>query len=61
MKLKDARRKRGFTQEQLAARSGLSQSMIARIEGGDRSYSMGSLQKLAKALGLSPKSLIPDT
>ena len=56
----------GMTQTQLADRSGLTQSMIAEIEGGRRNNpSFATINKLAEALNcnfisqLSPKKDIP--
>ena len=56
----------GMTQVQLAARSGLTQSMIAGIESGERGNpSFATVSNLAEALGctfisqLSPKKDIP--
>lgn len=56
----------GMTQTQLAERSGLTQSMIAGIEGGKRSNpSFATIHKLAEAMNcsfisqLSPKKDIP--
>ena len=48
-RLKQARQLRGYTQQELARASGLSQSAIASYESGDRDSSR-SLRKLAVAL-----------
>lgn len=47
----EARKQAGLTQEQLAARSGLPQSHISRIENARLSPSHTTLEKLASALG----------
>jgi transcriptional regulator with XRE-family HTH domain len=41
-----------LTQEQLAAKSGLPQSHISRIENAKHSPSLATLQKIAAALGV---------
>jgi ribosome-binding protein aMBF1 (putative translation factor) len=45
------RRKRGLTQRQLSARSGIQQSEISRIEGGRGNPTVSTLSALANALG----------
>jgi transcriptional regulator with XRE-family HTH domain len=45
------RRKRGLTQRQLSARSGIQQSEISRIEGGRANATAATLAALARALG----------
>ena len=47
-----AREERGWSQEELGRRSGLSRPTIARIERGD-DISTATLSKAAKALGLA--------
>ena len=46
-----ARTHAGLTQEELAARMGTTQSVIARLEGGRSKPSTTTLEKLAKATG----------
>ncbi len=46
-----ARTYAGLTQEELAARMGTTQSVIARLEGGRSKPSTTTLEKLAKATG----------
>ncbi len=46
-----ARTEAGLTQNQLAARMGTTQSVIARMEGGKSRPSTTTLQKLAAATG----------
>ena len=50
-RVKAARQERGFTQEVLAERMGLSPGYIRRIEGGQENLTVASLVKLARALG----------
>ncbi len=53
------RTKRGLSQEQLAERSGLSISAIAFVEQGRRKPQLPTLEKIADALGVRVKDLIP--
>jgi XRE family aerobic/anaerobic benzoate catabolism transcriptional regulator len=48
----------GWTRADLAARSGLSIRFLARIEAGDGNVSLLRLQGLARALDLTPETLI---
>lgn len=60
-KLRRIRRGSGLTQQELAAKTGLSQSTIAMIENGTRKTPRPStLTKLAEALGVSPFELLED-
>ncbi len=52
-----ARHKAGLTQDQLADKSGLSRSAIARAEAGEASLSSDRFWDLAKALGIRPSAL----
>jgi transcriptional regulator with XRE-family HTH domain len=57
-RLKAARARRKLTQTALAAKAGVRQETIARLESGTRRPSLRMLQKLAKALGTSIERLI---
>ncbi len=57
--IKEIRLKRGLTQEDLAERSGLGVSHIARLEQGRRKATIDTLQKIADVLGVQVKDLIP--
>lgn len=46
------REHRGMTQDALAAAAGVSKPFISQIEGGKREGSVGTLKKLAAALGV---------
>ncbi|MCW5775081.1 MAG: helix-turn-helix transcriptional regulator [Phycisphaeraceae bacterium] len=50
-KIRDARTEAGLTQEQLAAKTGLPQSHISRIENAKHSPSRTTIEKIAGALG----------
>lgn len=46
-----ARMRAGLTQHQMAERMGTTQSAIARLEGGQRTPSMNTVQRYAEAAG----------
>ncbi len=48
----ELRQKRGLTQRELAERLGTTQSAIARLEAGNVSPSLPTLDKVAEALGV---------
>lgn len=51
--VREARRRAGLTQVQLAELAGTTQSAIARLESGRTDPTFGQLQKLLKACGFS--------
>jgi len=51
--LAEARRQLNLTQQQLAARLGVSQSYIAKLEGGEANPTLDTIGSLLAALGLS--------
>ena len=58
-RIKRYRLKRGYTQTELAERSGVKQSLISRLEGGTRANpSADVLRGLARALGCTTDYLI---
>ena len=57
-RLKEYRKRRGLTQEELAILSGVSRPTIAALELGYRSAYPGTTQKLAKALKVRPEALV---
>ena len=56
-RLRDLRTGRGWTQDELARRAGLSKSYLSRIEDGERQPSLASLLSLAQAYGVPLASL----
>lgn len=58
-RIKRMREKADLSQEQLAGKVGLTQTTISLIETGKRGISIGTLQKIASALGTKTKDLIP--
>ncbi len=57
-KLKAERLKRKLSQETLAQKAGLSVSYISMLEREQRTPPLDTLEALAKALGVTPASLI---
>lgn len=57
MTLREARRRKRMTQDELAAKSGVDQTHISSIEIGRRSPSDDVRDRLAKALGMRPTQL----
>lgn len=53
-----ARLARGWTQEQLAERTGLASVQISRIERGKREVRITTLIRLVRALDMPPEDLL---
>lgn len=53
-----ARRRRGLSQEALAAQTTIARSVIARLERGKQTVSAERLKALARALGVSADYLL---
>src|ERR1700744_2657481 len=51
--IKSKRAELGMSQEELADRAGLHRTYVSDVERGTRNVSLGSIEKLAHALGLS--------
>lgn len=49
--LRELRRASGLSQEELADRAGLHRTYVSSVERGERNLTVGSLEKLATALG----------
>lgn len=56
--LGEFRKAAGLTQEELAAQAGISSTHIEEIERGERNLSLGTLHKVAKALGIDVAKLV---
>jgi transcriptional regulator with XRE-family HTH domain len=56
--LKSERLRRKLSQETLASKAGLSVSYISMLERGQRAPPLDTLESLAKALSVSPTSLL---
>lgn len=56
--LVESRKSRGVTQAELAARLGCQQSMIARLENGERRLDVIEFINFARALAVAPSELL---
>lgn len=52
------RRLRGWTQEELSVRSGLSRARISNIEHGRESFTLTTIMNIGKAFGIDYKELL---
>ena len=59
-KLKDLRKAVGMTQHDLAAKSGMTRSAIAKFETGEREPLLATAQRLAEALGVDCRAFQTD-
>ena len=57
-RLKELRKLKNLSQEQLAWKAGFELSQVARIERGEINTSISHLSKLAEVLGVSPKEML---
>ena len=58
-RLQNARRQAGLSQEELARRAKLHQVTVSLIENGKRAVTLTTLERIAKALSIAPRDLIP--
>lgn len=56
-KIRNLRKEKGISQEELAFRSGLHRTYISDIERGSRNVSLKNIEKIAKALGVKSQIL----
>jgi transcriptional regulator with XRE-family HTH domain len=56
--LRKARQARGWSQVDLANRLGVTKSLISRIEQCRANVTLGTVEQLARALGVSPSHLL---
>lgn len=59
-RLRDVRRERGLTLDDLASRSGMSASTLSRLESGKRQASLELLLPLTRQLGIRIDDLLPS-
>jgi transcriptional regulator with XRE-family HTH domain len=58
--LRKIRLDNGISQEDLADRAGLHRTYLSSVERGERNVTLATVEKLAKALGVSMSKLMPD-
>lgn len=57
-RVREERRKRGFSQEELASRAGVHRTYIGMIERAEKNITLSNIEKIAKALHIKPSELI---
>jgi transcriptional regulator with XRE-family HTH domain len=57
-RIRTLRLDRGWTQEELAHRTGLNRSYMSEVERGKSDVSLSTMQKIAKTLGISLAELL---
>ncbi len=57
-KVRILRKSKGWTQEELAVRTGLHRTYIGSIERGERNVSLINVEKIADALGVPVETLV---
>lgn len=63
MSLKELRKSKGMSQEELSAKSGVNKMQISRVERGDtdiKNMTLINAIRIADALGVDPRCLIED-
>jgi len=58
--LRKVRAAKGISQEGLADKAGLHRTYVSSVERGKRNVTLETIEKLAKALGVSMANLMPD-
>ena len=59
VKLRGLREKKGWSQEELGFKAGLHRNYVGGIERGERNVGVVNIAKLAQALGIRPRELLP--
>jgi transcriptional regulator with XRE-family HTH domain len=57
-KIREIRKEKGISQEELAFRAGLHRTYIGMIERGEKNITLKNIEKLAVALSVSLKELL---
>ena len=58
-RLREIRKKKGMSQEKLAELAGLHRTYVSSVERGGRNVSLLNIERLAKALDVPMKDLMP--
>jgi len=56
--VRQARKEKGWTQEQLAFEAGVKRAYLSEVENGQRNVSLDIVEKLAKALDVEASTLM---
>jgi transcriptional regulator with XRE-family HTH domain len=56
-RVRDERKRQGFSQEMLAEKSGLHRTYIGSVERGERNVSIDNVERIAKALNIKVSEL----
>jgi len=56
-RIKELRKKRGYSQEQLAEKLGIAQNTLSKIETGENFLTADTLENLARVLNVTPNEL----
>ena len=59
-RLRDARKRSGLSQDELAIRVGMSRPALANIESGRQRVALHNLPAFATVLGVEPDDLLPE-
>jgi transcriptional regulator with XRE-family HTH domain len=59
-KIREIRKKRGLTQEELAWKSGISLNFMGQIERGHKKPSIKTLKKISEILGIPPAAFFEE-
>lgn len=57
-RVKEERKKKGFSQEKLAEIAGVHRTYIGMIERAEKNITLENIEKIAKALGKNPGDLL---
>jgi transcriptional regulator with XRE-family HTH domain len=60
-RLRELRRERGLSQEELAFRAGLHRTYVSSVERGERNVALINIERLARALEIDMCDLFPRT
>lgn len=58
-RVRELREAKGWSQEELGFESGLHRNYVGRIERGEQNVAVVNVAKLATALGVRPRELLP--